>query len=164
MISKFKPFVLALAMLLAGATSQVEARCNPDRLEQFLRQQAFELPAREKIRLYSHHVLRYYDVRDLSREEVLAKMIAWEQRWPERIYKFIRMTDFEETETGDACRVTVLYRFLAYRPQDDKVSAGLGTMSLVLADVGGNGVYRIVGEFGRVICRGLQHFARSRCK
>jgi hypothetical protein len=154
---------LAIWMPLLATVTQANARCDPDRLEQFLQQQAFEMPARSKIGLYASHIERYYDDRDLSRDEILAKMLAWERRWPERIYKFIRLTDFQETESGNACKVTALYRFLAYRPREDQVSAGIGSMSLVLADTQGNGNYRIVAEFGRVICRGLEEFARSRC-
>lgn len=153
---------LAVAALVAS-TGAARAQCNPERLERFLAQQAFELPAEDKIALYGDQVLRYYNERRLDQRTVLKRMIAWEKRWPERIYKFIRMTDYEETETGDACRVSALYRFLAYRPKDDRISAGVGTVSLVLADIDGDGTYRIVGEYGKVICRGLRKFARSRC-
>ena len=158
----FTGLLAALAVAISIA-SAAQARCNPDRLVRFLKQQAFELPATDKIDLYADRVLRYYDDRNLTRQEVLRRMQAWEARWPERIYKFLRMTDFQETESGDACRVSIAYRFLAYRPKDDKISAGLGALSLVLADIDGNGRYKIVGEYGRVTCRGLKRFARSRC-
>ena len=59
--------------------------------------------------------------------------------------------------------MTFNYRFLAYSPPRDKVSAGIGRSTLVLADIEGDGDFRIIGEFGKVRCRGLQRFARSRC-
>ena len=71
--------------------------------------------------------------------------------------------EFRRTEAGDACKVKFAYRFLAYSPQRDKVSAGIGTSTLVLADVGDGGRFKIIGEIGAVKCRGLRKFARSRC-
>lgn len=73
------------------------------------------------------------------------------------------MLEFRKTEAGDACKVCFAYRFLAYNPKRDKVSAGIGTSTLVLADVNDNGRFKIIGELGKVQCRGLSKFARSRC-
>ena len=64
---------------------------------------------------------------------------------------------------ADACKVTFDYRFLAYSPSRDKISAGIGRATLVLAQVEDDDQLRIIGEFGRVLCRGLTKFARSRC-
>ncbi|MGI9405686.1 MAG: hypothetical protein ACR2O4_04890, partial [Hyphomicrobiaceae bacterium] len=85
---------IATAVLPAGA----EARCNENRLERFLEKRAFELSADEKIDLYADRVVRYYDKRDISRRRVYRMIRQWEQRWPERIYKFLRITDFQETD------------------------------------------------------------------
>jgi len=90
-------------------------------------------------------------------------MRKWERRWPERIYKFTRIVDFKQTEDGDACMVTFDYRFLAYAPRRDQISAGIGRTTLALADLDGEGLFQIIGEFGDVLCRGLKPFARSRC-
>ncbi|MDH3582045.1 MAG: hypothetical protein OEM91_15655 [Hyphomicrobiales bacterium] len=153
----FVGFFLALGAVAA------QAQCNVERLEQFLDKRAFELSADQKIDLYAKRLVRYYDNRDVSRRRVHRLMQQWETRWPERVYKYISIHDYKETEEGDACRVTFNYRFLAYSPQRDKVSAGIGRSTLVLADVEGDGDFRIIGEFGNVRCRGLQKFARSRC-
>ncbi|MEL6289088.1 MAG: hypothetical protein AAFQ35_09970, partial [Pseudomonadota bacterium] len=146
---------IALASLMF-ATSAAEARCDRDQIEAFLQDRAFELSADEKISLYGRRLARYYDKRDLSRRRALREMRAWEARWPERIYKFIRVTDFREAPFDDACRVSFDYRFLAYSPSRDRVSAGIGNTTLVLADFDGDRAYQIVSEFGRVSCRGLQ--------
>ena len=156
-------FFAFLSLFLAGAASSVKAQCQAERLEQFLENRAFELSAEEKIDLYADKLVRYYDKYDISRPEVLRSMKAWERRWPERIYKYIALIEFRRTEAGDACKVTFAYRFLAYSPQRDKVSAGIGTSTLVLADVGDGGRFKIIGEIGSVKCCGLNKFARSRC-
>lgn len=148
---------------LLAVTSGASAQCAAERLEQFLEERAFELSAEEKIDLYADQLVRYYDKYDISRRAVLRSMKAWERRWPERIYKYISLIEFRKTEAGDACKVTFAYRFLAYSPERDKISAGIGTSTLVLADVGDGGQYKIIGEIGTVKCRGLRKFARSRC-
>ncbi len=155
--------IAALGLIFVAATGAALAQCQAERLEQFLEERAFELSAEEKIDLYADKLVRYYDKSDISRSEVLRSMKAWERRWPERIYKYIALIEFRRTEAGDACKVTFSYRFLAYSPQRDKVSAGIGTSTLVLADVGDGGRFKIIGEIGSVKCRGLNKFARSRC-
>ncbi|MFY0613500.1 MAG: hypothetical protein JXQ99_18340 [Hyphomicrobiaceae bacterium] len=152
-----------LALILVAVTASAQAQCQAERLEQFLEERAFELSADEKIDLYADQLVRYYDKQNVSRREVLRSMKAWERRWPERIYKFISIIEFRRTEAGDACKVKFAYRFLAYSPPRDKVSAGVGTSTLVLADVGDGGRFKIIGEIGSVKCRGLKKFARSRC-
>ena len=156
--------VLALlAMFLSAAANSALAQCNPERLEEFLENRAFELSAREKIKLYSERLVQYYDKNDVSRRDVLELIEAWERRWPERIYKYISIVEYRKTEAADACKVQFAYRFLAYSPKRGKVSAGIGVSTLVLADVQGDGLFKIIGEVGSVKCRGLQKFARSRC-
>lgn len=151
-----------VAMPFLSATG-AEARCDPDRIVRFLQDRAFELSARDKIGLYGDRLYRYYGKRNLTRRRVLREMEAWEDRWPERIYKFMRVTDYREAREDDACRVSFDYRFLAHNPDSGRVSAGIGNTTIVLADLDGDRSYRIVSEFGRVTCRGLQKFARSRC-
>jgi len=155
--------IALLGLILLAATGSALAQCQAERLEQFLEERAFELSAEEKIGLYADQLVRYYDKQNVSRRDVLRSMKAWERRWPERIYKFISIIEFRRTEAGDACKVKFAYRFLAYSPKRDKVSAGVGTSTLVLADVGDGGQFKIIGEIGRVTCRGLKKFARSRC-
>lgn len=155
--------LMITGLVLIVASAAAHAQCSVDRLEQFLDKRQFELSADQKIGLYADRLVRYYENRDISRRRVYEKMRQWEKRWPERIYKYISIQDYKETDEGDACRVTFNYRFLAYSPQRDKVSAGVGRSTLVLADLEGDGDYRIIGEFGDVRCRGLQRFARSRC-
>lgn len=149
--------------LSAVAAATAEARCQLGELERFLAQRAFELPADEKIALYADRLVQYYDRRDVSRGQVLGSMRGWERRWPERIYAFLRVTDFKETEAGDACKVTFDYRFLAHSPVRGRTSAGIGNTTMILADLEGDGAYRIIGEFGDVRCRGLPAFKRGRC-
>ena len=155
--------ILFGATVLVLSATTVMAQCNVKRLENFLDKRAFELSADQKIELYADRLVRYYDKRNVARQSVYRSMVAWEKRWPERIYKFIRVTDFKETDERDACRVTFDYRFLAYSPQRDKISAGIGSSTLVLADLDGTGDFLIIGELGDVRCRGLRKFARSRC-
>lgn len=155
--------IILTAVLLCLTSATAFAQCNVNRLERFLDRRAFELSADQKIELYSDRMVRYYDKRNVSRQSVYRSMRAWEKRWPERIYKFIRITDFKETDERDACRVTFDYRFLAYSPRRDKISAGIGSSTLVLADLDGTGDFKIIGELGDVRCRGLTKFARSRC-
>lgn len=156
-----------LAALWVGSTGGALAQCQAERLEEYLENRAFELSAEEKIDLYADQLVRYYDKSNVARRDVLRSMKAWERRWPERIYKYISLIEFRRTDAGDACKVTFAYRFLAYSPQRDKVSAGIGTSTLVLADVsndaGEAARFKIIGEIGRVKCRGLGKFARSRC-
>lgn len=154
--------IFGVCLFLASSATAL-AQCNVKSLERFLDKRAFELSAEQKIELYSDRLVRYYDKRNVSRQSVYRSMQNWERRWPERIYKFIRITDFKETDERDACRVTFDYRFLAYSPQRDKVSAGIGSSTLVLADLDASGDFRIIGELGDVRCRGLRKFARSRC-
>lgn len=146
-----------------SAAGSAWAQCQAEQLETFLEDRAFELSADEKIRLYARNVVNYYGEKDLTRRQVRRRIEAWERRWPERIYKYISMLEFRKTEEGDACKVRFAYRFLAYNPRRDKVSAGIGTSTMVLADVNGNGRFKIIGELGKVQCRGLSKFARSRC-
>lgn len=155
--------ILILIAAIALNTGTALAQCDVNSLERFLDKRAFELSADQKIELYADRLVRYYDKQDVARNSVYRSMLAWEKRWPERIYKFIRVTDFKETDERDACRVTFDYRFLAHSPQRDKVSAGIGSSTLVLADLDGTGDFKIIGELGDVRCRGLRKFARSRC-
>ena len=152
---------LAIVMLAFSTTAQAE--CRVEQLETFLAGRAFELSADEKIGLYADRLVRYFDKRDVPRRQVLRQMRAWEKRWPERIYKYIRIHDYKQTEEADACRVTFDYRFLAHSPARNATSAGIGRATLVLGDLEGDGRLSIIGEFGNVRCRGLKKFARSRC-
>ncbi len=156
-------FLGLAAFVVASLPASAQTRCKVKRLERFLSKRAFELSADQKIDLYADKLVRYYDKRNVTRRRVYRSMRQWEDRWPERLYKFIRVTDFQRTPEGDACKVTFDYRFLAYSPQRDKISAGIGRTTLVLADLEGEGLYQIIGEFGDVRCRGLERFARSRC-
>ncbi len=155
--------VLAAVMMIMGFAASAQARCNENELERFLRNRAFTLSADRKIDLYARRIVRYYDDRNRSRRQVLRAMRNWEDRWPDRIYKFIRIADFSETEEGDACRVTFDYKFIAYDPQRDKTSAGIGRTTLILAETGNNYAMKIIAEYGKVRCRGLSKFKRSRC-
>jgi len=156
--------MMSVAVLAISALPiQAQTKCNLKRLEKFLSKRAFELSADQKIDLYADKLVRYFGRRNVSNRSVYRSMRTWERRWPERIYKYMRTTDYEKTEEGDACKVTFDYRFLAYSPRRDKISAGLGTTTLVLADLDGEGLFQIIGEFGDVKCRGLTKFARSRC-
>jgi len=159
-----RAFAGLLATLVAvAAGSSAHAACELPKIERFLADRAFTLPAEQKIALYGRRVLRYYGKNDISRDAVLASMEAWEARWPDRIYKYMRVTDFEETDARDACRVTFDYKFIAYSPDRDKTSAGIGRTSLVIAERGPNRELRIVGEWGDVLCRGVSRFVRGRC-
>ena len=151
------------ALVLLAVTSAAHARCDERALEQFLADRVFTLSADEKIRLYDRDIFRYYGKRDQSRRQVLRAMQSWEERWPDRIYKYIRIHDYAETESGDACRVTFDYKFIAYDPLRDKTSAGIGRTSLVLAERTDRGDLRIVAEWGDVLCRGVSKFVRGRC-
>lgn len=162
-MSRIKLAVFACVGSLLLTTGAALAQCQAEQLEEFLEDRAFELSAQEKIKLYARNVVNYYGTKDLTRRQVRRRMQAWEQRWPERIYKYISMLEFRKTEEGDACKVRFSYRFLAYNPQRDKVSAGIGTTTMVLADVNGDGRFKVIGELGKVQCRGLSKFARSRC-
>ena len=159
--------LIFLLCLLAGLTvigsTDASARCDRGELQRFLRDRAFTLPADRKIALYADEVIRYYDKRDQSRRQVLRAMRNWERRWPDRIYKFMRIHDFEETPEGDACRVTFDYKFLAYDPDRDKTSAGIGRTTLILAETGDDYAMKIIAEYGTVRCRGVSRFVRSRC-
>ena len=157
-----KQILIALIALVLSAGSTL-AQCDVNSLERFLDKRAFELSADQKIELYADRLVRYYGKQNVAKNSVYRSMVAWEKRWPERVYKFIRVTDFKETDERDACRVTFDYRFLAYSPQRDKISAGIGSSTLVLADLDGTGEFKIIGELGDVRCRGLKKFARSRC-
>ena len=154
---------ILLAVTTLGAATAAHAQCRVAQLENFLTDRAFELSANEKIGLYADRLVRYYDKRDVPRRQILLRMRAWENRWPERIYKYMRIQDYKQTDTADACRVTFDYRFLAYSPARDAISAGIGRSTLVLGDLEGDGRLSIIGEFGTVRCRGLKKFARSRC-
>ena len=160
--AKSRLTALAIAALVASSTV-ANARCQVEQLETFLANRAFELSADEKIQLYADRLVRYFDKRDVSRRQVLRSIKNWEKRWPERIYKYMRIRDYKQTEEADACKVTFDYRFLAYSPARDKISAGIGRATLVLAKIEDDDQLRIIGEFGRVLCRGLTKFARSRC-
>lgn len=152
-------FALALIATVAAA----HARCDERALEQFLADRVFTLSAEQKIRLYDSEIFRYYDKQDQTRSDVLRAMQNWEERWPDRIYKYIRIHEYAETDTGDACRVTFDYKFIAYDPYRDRTSAGIGRTSLVLAERNERGDLRIVAEWGDVLCRGLTRFERGRC-
>jgi len=148
---------------LAISTAAAHARCIESRLENFLESRFFSLPAERKISRYADTLFYYYDDRDISRDEVLDKMIAWEERWPDRIYKFMFINDFETAEDGRACRVSFRYKFIAYSYERDKLSAGIGETTLVLADLEDGERMRIVAENGGVLCRGIKSFQRGRC-
>lgn len=156
---------LAAAIFLGALSTAPAARaaCDQGALERFLSDRVFTLSAEDKIRLYDTRIFRYYGKRDQTRQQVFSAMRNWETRWPDRIYKFMRIHDYAETESGDACRVTFDYKFIAFDPVRDKTSAGIGRTSLVLAERNARGDLRIVGEWGDVLCRGLSKFARSRC-
>ncbi|MEO0729499.1 MAG: hypothetical protein AAFY64_03845 [Pseudomonadota bacterium] len=145
------------------AATNAFARCELPKIEAFLEDRAFTLSADDKIQLYAGRVLRYYGRNDLSRRQVLASMRTWESRWPDRIYKYMAIRDFAETDARDACRVTFDYKFIAYDPSRDKTSAGIGRTSFVIAERGRDGDLKIVAEWGDVLCRGLSKFARGRC-
>lgn len=151
------------AVLAFTIATNALALCRAEQLEKFLKDRAFELSADEKIGLYADRLVRYYDKRDVSRRQVLRQMRAWENRWPKREYKYLRIHDYKQTENADACRVTFDYRFLAYSPDRDAVSAGIRRTTLVLFDIKDNGQLSIIGEFGTVRCRGLKKFAQSKC-
>jgi hypothetical protein len=153
---------LSVAVLTA-ATQTSHARCNEARLERFLESRFFSLPARRKIRRYADELFYYYDDRDISRDQVLDKMLAWEERWPDRIYKFMFINDFETADDRSACRVSFRYKFIAYSYERDKLSAGIGETTLVLADLDDEERMRIVAENGGVLCRGIRSFERGRC-
>ncbi|MEO0799989.1 MAG: hypothetical protein AAFY53_12380, partial [Pseudomonadota bacterium] len=59
--------------------------------------------------------------------------------------------------------VTFDYKFIAYDPTRDRTSAGVGRTTFVIAERGQNRDLRIVGEWGDVLCRGVQKFMRGRC-
>lgn len=155
--------LLAPLLLMAGFAGPALAGCDPDKIEAFLRDRAFTLEADEKIVLYADHLHRYYGKSDQSRNQVLTAMQTWERRWPDRIYHYMEMRDFEETETRDACRVVFDYKFIAYDPNRDRTSAGIGRTTLVIAERGPERDLKIVGEWGDVLCRGLSKFERGRC-
>lgn len=154
---------IAIAVITCATAATAHAECRVEQLEKFLEDRAFELSADEKIGLYADRLVRYFDKRDVPRRQVLRQMRAWEKRWPERIYKYIRIHEYKQTEQADACRVTFDYRFLAHSPARDSISAGIGRATLVLGDLEGDGRLSIIGEYGNVLCRGLKKFARSRC-
>lgn len=151
------------AVISAAAALPAQAACDPDALETFLADRVFTLSAKEKIGIYAAELYRYYGKRDQTRDAVYRAMRRWETRWPDRIYKYMRIVDYRETEAGDACRVDFDYKFIAYDPRRDRTSAGLGRTTLVLAERSPGGPLRIVGEWGDVLCRGLSKFNRSRC-
>ena len=155
---------LALSILsgLTNATS-AHARCDEVRLEGFLESRFFSQSAERKIRRYADTLYRYYGKRDISQRAVLRQMQDWEDRWPDRIYKFMRIHDFETTEDERACRVVFDYKYIAYSYRRDKLSAGLGRTTLVLADLDDDTGMRIVAEHGTVLCRGMRAFQRNRC-
>ncbi|MEO1694078.1 MAG: hypothetical protein AAFR55_02450 [Pseudomonadota bacterium] len=155
--------VLSGGVMLLMLAASAQAACELDKIETFLEDRAFTLAADDKIQLYARRVLRYYGRRDLRRRDVLGSMRTWEQRWPDRIYKYMRIRDFDETDARDACRVTFDYKFIAYDPSRDKTSAGVGRTTLVIAERGPERDLKIVGEWGDVLCRGLSKFARGRC-
>jgi len=169
LIAKVKPrlkrvFAVALGAATLGlAGGGAQAACEYDKIERFLSSQAFKLAAEDKIGLYARTVHRYFGKSELSREQVLDRMIAWERRWPDRIYQFMRITDFEETDARDACRVRFTYKFIAYSPERDKTSAGIGRSTLVIAERGPDRTLKIVGEWGDVMCRGLSRFVHNAC-
>ena len=155
--------VLAPLLLIFALTAQAVAACDPDKIEGFLRDRAFTLAADENIVLYADHLHRYYGKSDQSRDQVLTAMQNWERRWPDRIYHYMEMRDFEETEARDACRVVFDYKFIAYDPGRDRTSAGIGRTTLVIAERGPERELKIVGEWGDVVCRGLSKFERGQC-
>ena len=163
MTKHYRISTVLLAVVTLTITTAANAQCRIEQLEKFLADRAFELSANEKIGLYADRLVRYYDKRDVPRRQILRQMHAWENRWPERIYKYMRIHDYKQTDSADACRVTFDYRFLAYSPARDAISAGIGRSTLVLGDLEGDGRLSIIGEFGKVRCRGLKKFARSRC-
>ena len=75
-------------------------------------------------------------------------MQDWEDRWPDRIYKFMRIHDYETAEDDRACRVVFDYKFIAYSYRRDSLSAGLGRTTIVLADLYDENRMRIVAEHG----------------
>ena len=155
--------VLASLIFTPVMSSKATARCDRGELVNFLRNRAFTLSADRKIGLYASKIFRYYDQRNRTRRQVLNAMQDWEDRWPDRIYKFMRIHDFAETTEGDACRVTFDYKFIAYDPSRDKTSAGIGRTTLILAETGNDYAMKIIAEYGSVRCRGLSRFARSHC-
>jgi len=150
-------------LVVTSLPSHARTPCRIKRLERFLDKRAFELSAEQKIDLYADNLVRYYGKRNVSQSRVYRIMRNWERRWPERLYKFMRIVKFKKTQEGSACMVTYDYRFLAYAPRRDEISAGIGRTTLVLANIEDEGFYRIIGEFGKVRCRGLRQFARARC-
>jgi hypothetical protein len=158
------PLTLAVA-LLSGAIAHgtAWAGCDVNKIERFLENRAFTLSADEKITLYARQIHRYYGKSEQSRRQVLNAMRTWESRWPDRIYKFMAIRDFEETDARDACRVTFDYKFIAYDPARDKTSAGIGRTTFVIGERGPDRDLKIVGEWGDVLCRGLASFERGRC-
>lgn len=150
-----------LAALTTATTAQ--ARCDEGRLAAFLESRFFSMSAERKIRRYADEIIRYYGDRNISRRAVLRQMQDWEDRWPDRIYKFMRIHDFETTEDESACRVVFDYKFIAYSYRRDKLSSGLGRTTVVLADLDYEDRMRIVAEYGTVLCRGLRAFRRNRC-
>jgi len=161
MRSVFSVFICAVAWLATSAAAH--AACDIDKIEAFLQDRAFTLSADEKIGLYARRIHRYYKREELSRRDVLRSMRTWERRWPDRIYKYMAIRDFQETDRRDACRVTFDYKFIAYDPTRDRTSAGVGRTTFVIAERGQNRDLRIVGEWGDVLCRGVQKFMRGRC-
>ncbi len=160
-----KAALLVATAMLASATTTgtAHARCDEGRLAAFLESRFFSLSAERKIRRYADELYRYYGDRDISRRAVLRQMQDWEDRWPDRIYKFMRVHDFETTDDERACRVTFDYKFVAYSYRRDKLSAGLGRTTIVLADLYDEDRMRIVAEHGTVLCRGMRAFQRNRC-
>lgn len=152
-----------IAGLLATHASMAHAGCDVDKIEVFLQDRAFTLSADEKINLYADRIHRYYGKSEQSRRQVLNAMRTWETRWPDRIYKYMVLREFEETDARDACRVTFDYKFIAYDPSRDKTSAGIGRTTFVIAERGADRDLKIVGEWGDVLCRGLNKFQRGRC-
>lgn len=154
---------LCAVFLTTFASTAAQARCDEGRLARFLESRFFSLSAERKIRRYADELYRYYGERDISKRAVLRQMQDWEDRWPDRIYKFMRIRDFETAEDGRACRVEFDYKFIAYSFRRDKLSAGLGRTVLVLADLDYDDRMRIVAEHGKVLCRGIRAFQRNRC-
>ena len=109
-----KSHLAALAIVALVASSTVAyARCQAEQLEAFLADRAFELSADEKIQLYADRLVRYFDKRDVPRRQVLRSIKNWEKRWPERIYKYMRIRDYKQTEEAEACKVTFDYRYFS---------------------------------------------------
>lgn len=153
-----------LATLVVALSGPVAwAGCDVNKIEAFLQDRAFTLAADEKINLYADRIHRYYGKSDQSRREVLNAMRSWESRWPDRIYRYLAIREFEETEARDACRVVFDYKFIAYDPARDETSAGIGRTTFVIAERGPDRDLKIVGEWGDVLCRGLGTFERGRC-